>query len=82
VRAASEPLSAISNMTVISSDGSGAAAVGQGVASQLATSTQIVKDVTGIDIAEIINARAVGEAAGDALNQPPRKPRAAKPAAT
>jgi flotillin len=79
VRAASEPLSAISNMTVISSDGSGAAAVGQGVASQLATSTQIVKDVTGIDIAEIINARAVGEAAGDALNQPPRRTRAAKP---
>lgn len=79
VRAASEPLSAISHMTVISSDGSGAAAVGQGVASQLATSTQIVKDITGIDIAEVINARATGEAAGDALNQPPRKPRAAKP---
>jgi len=80
VRAASEPLAAISNMTVISSDGNGAAAVGQGVASQLATSTQIVKDITGIDIAEIINARAVGEAAGDALNQPPRKPRTTKPA--
>jgi flotillin len=80
VRAASEPLSAITNMTVISSDGSGAAAVGQGVASQLATSTQIVKDITGIDIAEVINARATGEAAGDALNQPPRKPRVAKPA--
>src|SRR5690606_39091673 len=78
VRAASEPLSAISNMTVISSDGTGAAAVGQGVASQLATATQIVRDVTGIDIAIVINARAVGEAAGDALNQPARHPRASK----
>jgi flotillin len=79
VRAASEPLAAISNMTVISSDGSGAAAVGQGVASQLATSTQIVKDITGIDIAEIINARATGEAVGEALNAPPRRTRATKP---
>ncbi|WP_395640270.1 flotillin family protein [Pseudolysinimonas sp.] len=80
VRAASEPLSAISNMTVISSDGSGTAAIGQGVASQLATSTQIVRDITGIDIAEIINARATGEAIGDAINQPaPRRTRAAKP---
>ena len=79
VRAASEPLAAIANMTVISSDGSGAAAVGQGVASQLATSTQIVKDLTGIDIAGIINARAAGEAVGEALNAPPRRPRATKP---
>lgn len=78
VRAASEPLAAISNLTIISSDGSGAAAVGQGVASQLATSTQIVKDVTGIDIADVINARATGGAAGEALNAPTR-PRAAKP---
>lgn len=81
VRAASEPLAAISNMTVISSDGSGASAVGQGVAGQLATSVQIVKDVTGIDIADILNARAAGEAVGEALNAPsPRRARAAKPA--
>jgi flotillin len=79
VRAASEPLSAISNMTVISSDGTGATAVGQGVAGQLATSLQIVKDVTGIDIAQVINARVTGEAIGDGLNAPPRKPRATKP---
>jgi len=79
VRAASEPLSAISHMTVISSDGSGAAAIGQGVASQLATSTQIVKDITGIDIAEVINARVTGEAVGEALGQQPRRARAAKP---
>ncbi len=43
VRAASEPLSAITNMTVISTDGSGAGQVGQNVATQLATSTQIIK---------------------------------------
>lgn len=67
VRAASEPLSAIANMTVISSDGQGATAVGQSVAGQLATATQIVKDLVGIDIADIVNARAAGEAAGDAL---------------
>lgn len=77
VRAASEPLAAISNMTVISSDGSGAAAIGQGVAGQLATSVQIVKDVTGIDIADILNARAAGEAAGEALNAPAPRRRAA-----
>lgn len=80
VRAASEPLSAIQNMTVISSDGTGAAAVGQGVASQLATSTQIVKDLTGIDIAQVINARTLGDAAGEALNKPAPRPRASKPA--
>ena len=78
VRAASEPLAAISNMTVISSDGSGTAAIGQGVAAQLATSTQIVKDVTGINIADILNARATGDAIGEAINKPGR--RAAKPA--
>lgn len=82
VRAASEPLAAISNMTVISSDGSGASAVGQGVAGQLATSVQIVKDVTGIDIADILNARAAGEAVGEALNAPaPRRSRAKAPEA-
>ncbi len=68
-------------MTVISSDGTGATAVGQGVAGQLATSVQIVKDVTGIDIADILNARAQGEAIGDAINQPPR-PRSSKPKPT
>ena len=60
-------------------DGTGASAVGQGVAGQLATSLQIVKDVTGIDIAQVINARVTGEAIGEGLNTPPRKPRAAKP---
>jgi len=67
VRAAAEPLAAIKNMTVISSDGGGAEQVGQNVASQLATSTQIVRDLTGIDIAEIVTGRATGTAVGDAL---------------
>ncbi|MCS5723330.1 SPFH domain-containing protein [Herbiconiux sp. CPCC 203407] len=64
VRAASEPLAAIANMTVISSDGSGAEQVGGNVSSQLATSMQIVKDLVGIDIAEIVTGRITGEAAG------------------
>ncbi|MET4581084.1 flotillin [Conyzicola nivalis] len=74
VRAAAEPLAAIKNMTVISSDGGGSEQVGQNVASQLATSTQIVRDLTGIDIAEIVTGRATGTAVGDALGaQLPRQ---------
>jgi flotillin len=74
VRAAAEPLAAIKNMTVISSDGGGTEQVGQNVASQLATSTQIVRDLTGIDIAEIVTGRATGTAVGDALGaQLPRQ---------
>ena len=61
-------------MTVISSDGGGSEQVGQNVASQLATSTQIVRDLTGIDIAEIVTGRATGTAVGDALGaQLPRQ---------
>ena len=67
VRAASEPLAAIKNMTVISSDGTGTQQVGQSVASQLATSTQLIKDLVGIDIAEIVTGRATGAAAGEAI---------------
>ncbi|MDP1788776.1 MAG: SPFH domain-containing protein, partial [Rhodoglobus sp.] len=83
VRAASEPLSAISNMTVISSDGSGTQMVGQSVASQLATSTQIIKDLVGIDIAEIVTGRAAGTAVGQGMAEAeaesaPRARRSAK----
>lgn len=67
VRAASEPLSAISSMTVISSDGSGTGQVGDNVAGQLATSTKLIKDLVGIDIAEIMTGRATGSAAGAAI---------------
>ena len=67
VRAASEPLAAISSMTVISSDGGGAGQVGDSVASQLATSTKLIKELVGIDIAEIIQGRATGEATGEAI---------------
>lgn len=67
VRAASEPLSRIENMTVISSDGSGTNQLGENVAGQLATSTKIIKDLVGIDIAELINGKVVGEATGAAV---------------
>ena len=79
VRAAAEPLGAIDHMTVISSDGKGTEQVGQNVASQLATSTQIVKDLTGIDIAEIVTGRATGAAVGESLKseRAPRVPAAA-----
>lgn len=75
VRAAAEPLSAIENMTVISSDGSGAAEVGRNVESQLATTRQIIKDLVGVDIAELITGRAAGQAAGEALAQSEAAPR-------
>ena len=79
IRAASEPLAAISNLTILSSDGtSGTDAVGQSVAGQLATSTQIIKDLVGIDIAEIVTGRATGQAAGEAINAPSSPRRAAK----
>lgn len=75
VRAASEPFAAISNLTILSSDGtSGTDALGKGVASQLATSTQIIKDLVGLDISEIVTGRATGQAAGEAINAPsPRR---------
>ena len=82
VRAASEPLAAISNLTILSSDGtSGTNAVGQSVAGQLATSTQIIKDLVGIDIAEIVTGRATGQAAGEAINAPSPRRAAKAPAA-
>lgn len=67
VRAASEPLSAISSMTVISSDGVGQ--IGDNVAGQLATSTKLIKDLVGIDISEIMTGRATGSAAGAAIGE-------------
>jgi flotillin len=70
VRAASEPLSAITNMTVISSDGAGAGQVGQNVASQLTTVNQLLKDLVGIDVSEIVTGRATGHAIGESLAKP------------
>lgn len=76
VRAASEPLSAISNMTVIageggSGSGSSAAtgAVSASVATQLATSMQLIRDLVGVDVAEIITGRATGAATGEAIGK-------------
>jgi len=85
VRAASEPLASIANMTVISSDGSGTDQVGQNVAGQLATTTKIIKDLVGIDISELVTGRATGHAIGEGLRQAPpaapKKPKVEKPAA-
>lgn len=67
VRAASEPLAAIANMTVISTDGTGANQVGQNVAAQLVTANQIMKDLVGIDISQIVTGRAAGRAVGEGL---------------
>ncbi|MCU1441533.1 MAG: hypothetical protein JWP85_2530 [Rhodoglobus sp.] len=67
VRAASEPLSSIANMTVISSDGRGTEQIGQNVATQLVTVTQILKDLVGIDISEIVTGRATGTAIGEGI---------------
>jgi len=52
------------------------------VATQLATATQIVRDLTGIDIAEIVTGRATGTAVGDALAGQQRAARVAKPPRT
>lgn len=71
VRAASEPLSSIANMTVISSDGHGTDQVGRNVAGQLATVSQILKDLVGIDIADIVTGRVTGTAIGEAIAAPP-----------
>jgi len=67
VRAASEPLSGISAMTVISSDGNPTGQLGQSITGQLATSAQIIKDLVGIDISEVVTGRATGKAAGEAI---------------
>jgi flotillin len=84
VRAASEPLSAISNLTVISSDGGATDQIGQSVAGQLATTRQIIKDLVGVDISDIITGRATGAAAGEAFANaetgPKPRRRAAAPA--
>ncbi len=69
-------------MTVISSDGSGTEQVGQNVASQLSTVNQILKDLVGIDISDIVTGRATGAAIGESIAaapaRTPRTPRAAK----
>jgi len=67
VRAASEPLGSIGTMTVISSDGKGTEQVGQNVATQLTTVTQILKDLVGIDLADIVTGRVTGQAIGEGL---------------
>lgn len=75
VRAASEPLSSIGTMTVISTDGNGTDQVGQNVAGQLSTVTQILKDLVGIDLSEIVTGRVTGQAIGEGLASAPASAR-------
>ncbi len=69
VRAAAEPLSGIGSMTIIASDGDPTGQLGQSVAGQLATSTKLIKDLVGIDVAELVTGRATGAAAGAAAGE-------------
>ena len=72
-------------MTVISTDGNGTDQIGQNVAGQLATSRQIIKDLVGVDIAELISGRVTGAAAGEAFanaESAPKPRRQATPPAT
>lgn len=71
VSAASEPLSSIGTMTVISTDGQGTEQVGRNVATQLTTVTQILKDLVGIDLGDIVTGRVTGQAIGEGLAQAP-----------
>jgi flotillin len=54
---------------VISSDGSGTGQVGQNVATQLTTVTQIIKDLVGVDISELITGRVTGHAIGEGIGE-------------
>jgi flotillin len=55
------------------------------VAGQLATTRQIIKDLVGVDISDIITGRATGAAAGEGVanaeSEPKPRRRAAVPAA-
>src|SRR5690606_4555860 len=53
VRSASEPLSAIDNMTVISTDGAGP--VTRNAVSSVAQGLQLATDLTGFDIRSLVN---------------------------
>ena len=66
VRAASEPLAGIDKMTVISTDG--ASEVTRNVASSVAQAMQMVTDLTGVQMSELIGGladRAAGRPTGD-----------------
>ena len=69
VRAAAEPMSAISQMTVISGGGddSGASSIVGNLPHTLATTTELVKNITGIDIAQLVTGRETGRAIGEAI---------------
>ena len=68
VRAAAEPIAAIGSMTVISTDG--ASALTKNVASVLGEGQEIVKQLTGLDLAQLISSVAGGS------DEPAAAPRA------
>ena len=68
VRAAAEPLSAISNLTVISTDG--ASAMTKTVTQVISEVPAIVENLTGLDLGNLLGgAKSAAEAAGDSLKQ-------------
>lgn len=78
VRAASEPMSAIEKLTVISTDGAGSLA--KGVASNVAQGLAIGTDVTGVDLAGLLARLGGGDASVTA--RPTGNGRAARDSAT
>lgn len=69
VRAASEPISAIKQLTVVSTDG--ASALTKTVGQVLGEGQEVVRSLTGIDIASVLSGAAGGLAAGLTTNHTP-----------
>ncbi|MPY91696.1 MAG: flotillin family protein [Acidimicrobiia bacterium] len=70
VRAASEPISAVDRITVISTDGAGA--LTQNVASNVSQGIQIASDLTGVNLMELFTSMA-GRAGGAGVKGPDGK---------
>ncbi|MHA7133891.1 flotillin family protein [Oerskovia turbata] len=66
VRAAAEPIGSIQGMTVVSTDG--ASAVTKNVASVLGEGQQVIKQLTGVDINQLISGLAGGHLTGQPSN--------------
>lgn len=75
VRAAAEPIGNIGQMTVISTDG--ASAITKNVASVLGEGQEVVRQLTGLDLSQLISSVAGGKASADggfARQTPPPPP--------
>jgi flotillin len=69
VRAGAEPVSAIDNMTVISTDG--ASQITRNVASNVTQGMQLAKDLTGLDLRSLLSSLGRGANGGDEPAAPP-----------